>query len=172
MWKTRSFFEKYGRSEVRTLCKPETKGGFVLTWSHMLHLLSLDDDDRLEFQEDCLNAEWPCKELHRRIKEHRTPQGQGGRRFRKPKSVEAALRQLIVECRTWDRRYREVWFHLDEPAIRLETGKYKSEEVGVLAAEAVDVLQTLQTVIEDCLPRLKDFSGKRKKAGRRAKKRG
>ena len=68
LWGTRSFFKKYDRPEVRLLCKPETPGSFVLSWGHMLHLISLDDEDRHEFQEDCLNAEWSCKELHRRIK--------------------------------------------------------------------------------------------------------
>ena len=170
LWKTRSFFKKYDRSDVRVLSKPETAAGFALSWSHMLHLLSLDDDDdRLGFQEDCVNAEWSCKELHRRIKEHREPQGQGGRRFRKPKDVETALRQLIHESQTWDRRYREVWFHMDKPAIRLESGKYKSREVAKLAAEAVDVLETIQFEIEDCLPRLKALTRKRKKTARRGR---
>ncbi|MBT6155339.1 MAG: hypothetical protein HOH82_11805 [Planctomycetaceae bacterium] len=172
LWKSRLFWNEYERSEVRSLCKAEAAGGFVLTWSHMQSLLSLDDEDRPRFQEDCLNAEWPCKELHRRIKESREPQGQGGRRFQKPKDVETALRQLINESRTWDRRYHEVWFELDEPAIRLETGKGKSEDVAELATEAVKVLKTLQSDIEDCLPRLKALTGKRKKVGRRAKKRG
>ena len=74
----------------------------------------------------------------------RVPQGRGGRRFQKPKDVGTALRQLIHESRTWDRRYHEIWFHPDEPAIRLESGKYKSQEVGELAAEAVDVLLIIE----------------------------
>ena len=172
LWKSRLFWNEYDRSEVRSLCKAETAGNSPLTWSHMLHLLSLDDDDRLAFQEDCVNGEWSCKELHRRIKESRVPQGQGGRRFRKPKSVEDALRQLIFECRTWDRRYQEVWFHMDTPAIRLETGKNKSEEVSELAAEAVEILETIQFDIKDCLPRLKALKTTPKKTKRRARKRG
>jgi hypothetical protein len=172
LWATRSFYMKYDRPDVHALCKPESPGGFVLSWGHMIHLISLDDEDRTRFQEDCLNAEWSCKELHRRIKESRIPQGQGGRHFRKPKSVEDALRQLVFESKTWDRRYHEVWFELDEPAIQKETRKDKSEEVAELAAEAVKVLKTLQSDIEDCLPRLKALARKRKKAGRRAKKRG
>ena len=172
LWGTRSFCEKYQRDEVCALCKPEIPGGFVLTWGHAILLISLDDEDRLEFQEDCLNAEWSSKELRRRIKEFREPQGQGGRRFRKPKSVEDAVRQLISESKTWDRRYREVWFHMDKPAIRLETGKYKSKEVSDLAAEAVEILETIQFDIKNCLPRLKALTGKRKKTTRRAKKRG
>jgi len=138
----------------------------------MLHLLSLDDDDRLGFQEDCVNAEWPCKELHRRIKDHREPQGQGGRRFSKPKDVEDALRQLVFECTTWDRRFHEVWFHMDEPAIRLEAGKHKSQEVANLTAEAIEMLETLQSDIKEGLPRLKALKVTRKKTKRRAKKRG
>ena len=172
LWKSRLFWNEYDRSEVRSLCKAETAGNSPLTWSHMLHLLSLDDDDRLAFQEDCVNGEWSCKELHRRIKEHREPQGQGGRRFRKPNDVETALRQLIHESRTWDRRYSEVWFHVDKPAIRLETGKYKSEEVSVLAAEAVEVLKTLQSDIKEGLLRLKALKTTPKKTKRRARKRG
>ena len=58
LWSTRSFFKKYARPDVHALCKPETPGGFVLSWGHMLHLISLDDADRLGFEEDCLNAEW------------------------------------------------------------------------------------------------------------------
>ncbi len=136
----------------------------------MQSLLSLDDEDRPGFQEDCLNAEWPCKELHRRIKESREPQGQGGRRFQKPKDVETALRQLIHESRTWDRRYNEVWFHMDEPAIRLEAGKYKSDDVAELAAEAVEVLKTLQSDIKEGLLRLKALKTTPKKTKRRTRK--
>ncbi len=172
LWKARLFWNKYERSEVQTLCKTETGDGSPLTWSHMLHLLSLDDDDRLAFQEDCITEGWSCKELHRRIKESREPQGQGGRRFQKPKDVETALRQLIHESRTWDRRYNEVWFHMDEPAIRVQSGKYKSEEVSVLAAEAVEVLKTLQSDIKEGLLRLKALKTTPKKTKRRARKRG
>ena len=173
LWGTRSFFKKYDRPDVRALCKPETSGGFVLSWGHMLHLISLDDADRLGFQEDCLNAEWSCKELHRRIKEYREPLGHGGRHFKKPKSVEDALRQLIIESRTWDRRYHEVWFHMDEPAIRVETGMVKSEELAELAADAIYILETIQFDIKQCLPQLKQFAAwHEKKKGRRAKKRG
>jgi hypothetical protein len=171
LWATRSFYMKYDRPEVRVLCKPQNPGGFVLSWGHMIHLISLDDEVRTRFQEECLNAEWSCKELHRRIKESRVPQGQGGRHFRKPKSVEDALRQLVFESKTWDRRYREVWFELDEPAIRMATGKGKSEDVAELATEAVKVLKTLQSDIENCLPRLKALARKRKKPGRRVLKR-
>jgi hypothetical protein len=171
LWKARSFFKKYDRSEVRSLCKPGTTNSFVLTWSHMLHLFSLDDDDRPGFQKDCLSDEWSCKELHRRIKEHREPQGQGGRRFRKPESVEDALRQLIFECKTWDRRFHEVWFSMDEPAIRLEAGKYKSQEVANLAAEAIEMLETLQSDIKEGLPRLKALKVAWKKTKRRRQSR-
>ena len=136
-------------------------------------LISLDDADRLEFQEDCLNAEWSCKELHRRIKESRDPLGHGGRHFKKPKSVEDALRQLISDSETWDQRYRQVWFNLDDPAIRHETGKGKSEELAELASAAVDELKALQFDIENCLPPLKQLAAWHKtKKRRRAKKRG
>lgn len=101
----------------------------------------------------------------------RVPQGRGGRRFQKPKDVGTALRQLIHESRTWDRRYHEIWFHPDEPAIRLESGKYKSQEVGELAAEAVDVLKTLQADIKEGLLRLKALKANPKKTKHRTRKR-
>ena len=168
LWAMRSFYERYEQSEVKSLCKPETPGGFVLTWSHMVLLLSLEYDiDRLEYQEECIDGEWSSKELHRRIKEYREPKGKGGRRFRKPKSVEDALRQLIHESRTWDRRYHEVWFPLDDPAIRFVTGKNKTEKVSELAAEAVDILETIQFDLKDALLRLKDLAGASKKKGKR-----
>ena len=168
LWKARLFWNKYDRSEVRSLCKPSA-GSFVLTWSHMQSLLSLDDESRTENQDDCLNAEWSSKELHRRVKESREPQGQGGRRFRKLKDVETALRQLIHESRTWDRRYHEVWFHMEEPAIRVESGKGKFRKVAELAVEAVDVLETLQFDIKEALPRLKALTAKQRKVQRRRK---
>jgi hypothetical protein len=166
LWKARLFWNEYERSEVRSLCKP-TAGSFVLTWSHMQSLLSLDDENRTEIQEECLNAEWSSKELHRRVKESRDHPGKGGRRFQKPKDVESALRQLIHESRTWDRRFHEVWFHMDEPAIRLESGRGKSQGVTELAAEAIDVLETLQFDIKEGLSRLKALSATRKKPKRR-----
>jgi len=172
LWGTRSFFEKYDRPDVRVLRKPQTAGGFVLAWAHMINLISMDDEDRLEFQEKCLSEEWSSKELRQWIKAYREPQGHGGRRFQKPKDVEAALRQLIHESRTWDRRYHEIWFHMDEPAIRLESGKYKSEEVSVLAAAAVEELKTLQSDINEGLLRLKALNTTPKKTKRRARKRG
>jgi len=172
LWKARSFYGKYDRTDVRLLCKSKVPGDFSLTWAHMVLLISLDDDDRLEVQENCIDKEWSSKELRHRIKEYREPKGQGGRRFRRPKSVEDALRQLIFECRTWDRRYHEVWFHMDTPAIRLETGKRKSQEVAELAAEAVEVLKTLQSDIEEGLLRVKALKTTSKKTKRRARKRG
>ena len=60
---------------------------------------------------------------------------------------------------------------MDEPAIRLESGKYKSQEVSNLAAEAVDVLETLLFDIKNCLPRLKALKATPKKTKRRARKR-
>jgi hypothetical protein len=171
LWKSRSFFERYERSEVRSLCKSESTSGFVLRWSHVQSLLSLDEDDRVRMQEACLTEEWSSRELHRRTKELREQPGQGGRRFEKPNDVETALRQLIRESRTWDRRYHEIWFHPDDPAIRLEAGKYKSEEVSVLAAEAVEVLKTLQSDIKEGLLRLKALKTTPKRTKRRARNR-
>ena len=170
-WKSRLFWNKYDRADVPVLSKPKTAGGFALSWSHLILLISLDDDDRLAFQKKCLGEEWSSKELRQRIKESREPQGQGGRRFRKPKDVETALRQLIHESRTWDRRFHEVWFQMDAPAIRMESRKGKSQEVGELAAEAVDVLETIQFDIKEALPRLKVLKSKPKQTGRRARKR-
>ena len=173
LWGTRSFFEKYDRPDVRVLRKPQTAGGFVLAWAHMINLISMDDEDRLEFQEKCLSEEWSSKELRQWIKAYREPQGHGGRRFQKPKDVETALRQLIHESRTWDRRYHEVWFELDEPAIRLEAGKGKSEDVAELAGRAIEILKTIQFDIENCLLPLKQLAAWHKtKKRRRAKKRG
>jgi len=110
--------------------------------------------------------------LHRRIKEFREPQGKGGRRFRKPKDVVTALRQLIHESQMWDRRYREVWFQMDDPAIRLEPGKGKFRGVAELAGEAVDVLETLQSDIKEGLLRLNALKSTPKKMKQRARKRG
>jgi len=169
LWKSRLFWNEYDRADVRALSKSETAGGFALSWSHLVLLISLDDDDRLAFQKKCLSEEWSSKELRQRAKESREPQGQGGRRFQKPKDVETALRQLIHESRTWDRRYHEVWFHMDTPAIRMESRKGKSREVAELAAEAFDVLETLQFDIKEALPRLKALTAKQKKVQRRRK---
>jgi len=55
LWNARLFWNKYERSEVRSLCK-SSAGSFVLTWSHMQSLLSLDDENRTEIQDDCWNA--------------------------------------------------------------------------------------------------------------------
>jgi hypothetical protein len=55
LWKSRLFWNKYDRPEVRLLCKPEVPGGFVLTWAHIVLLISMDDEDRLEFQEKCIH---------------------------------------------------------------------------------------------------------------------
>ena len=116
---------------------------------------------------------WPSRQLHRRIKEFCEPKGKGGRQFWKPKSVEDALRQLIHESRTWDRRYRQVWFSVDDPAIRLVTGKDKTEDVSERAAEAIEILKTIQFDLKDALLCLKDLAGARKKKGQRhARKRG
>ena len=52
--------------------------------------------------------------------------------------------QLIYESKTWDRRYREIWFHPNRPAIRLEAGKGKSEELAELLRKAVHVLEEMQ----------------------------
>ena len=61
---------------------------------------------------------------------------------------------------------------MDEPAIRVETGVGKSEELAELASAAVDVLKSIQFDIENCLPRLKQLAAwHKKKVGRRAKKR-
>ena len=54
LWSMRSFYEQYDKSEVISLCEPKSSNGYTLTWSHMIILLSLNDDDRLGFQEDCL----------------------------------------------------------------------------------------------------------------------
>ncbi len=147
LWKTRVFRKVYTRSEVRSLCKPQGKSSFVITWSHMLALLSLDDKNRSRLQKECVKAEWSSRELHRRVTEFRKPQGKGGRRFRRPKDTETVLRQLFHESRTWDRRYNEAWFHADSPTI--------PQKVTKLAKEAVEVLEKIQSETEKCLELLK-----------------
>ena len=42
-----------------------------------------------------------------------------------------------------------------EPAIRVETGKGKSEELAKLAADAIETLETIQFDIKECLSQLK-----------------
>lgn len=162
LWKARVFVQRYSRAEVRDLLKPK-ESGYFLRWSHIVHLLSLDDGDVPDFQEQCLENEWSVKELHNRIKEHRKPQGKGGRRFKRPKDVETALRQLTEETRKWLRQHDKVWFHADEPAIPSEPEKFQSQEVGTLVAQAADVLEMLQFKLKDALLRVKRLKGPKPK---------
>ena len=167
LWHARRFFGMYDRSEVRGLAQPIEDSSFVLTWSHMIHLLSLDDADRSSFEEDCIDGEWSCKELLKRIQEFRGQQGSGGRRYQRPRNLAGGLRQLIAECQGWQRRFREVWFHPDNPAINWDDKAARSAEVSELCREAVDVLEKMLHGIKQRLTELREYSKKSKRKTRR-----
>ena len=87
LWQYRDFYRIYDRNEVKWLCNTNNTDGFRLTWTHIKHLLSLDGAERIGFQADCINAEWPTKELHRAIKDDQGHKSAGGRSFVRPKTL-------------------------------------------------------------------------------------
>lgn len=169
LWHARRFFEAYERAEVTALAQPIEGSSFVLTWSHMIHLLSLDDADRSAFEEDCIEGEWSCKELLKRIQEYRGQQGSGGRRYQRPRNLVGGLRQLIAESQDWQRRFQEVWFHPDKPAINWDDKAARSAEVSELCREAVDVLEKMQHGIKMRLTEIREYSKKPRTKSRRKK---
>lgn len=169
LWKARNFFEKYTRDEAKALNRPDPDSGYVLTWSHMVHLLSLDDFDRLWFEEDCLNAEWSTRELRQAIADDRGRKGKGGRRFQNPSNTEAALRQLIRESQMWHRRYQEVWFGVEDPAIEFEGRKRLTADIRKVVDEAVESLKILRHDIDQSLKILNTVLKVKKKPSRKKK---
>ena len=166
LWNARYFYQEFQsrdipRSEVKKLSKPDAKTGYRLTWAHMQSLLSIDNEKkRLNFQQRCTKGEWSSRKLRSEIKQSRGRQGQGGRKFKKPRTVKDALLQLISESKGWNQRYHEVWFPADKPAIPVGRPYPKSQVVSGLADEAIKILEALQEDIEDCLPKLRTLRTK------------
>lgn len=158
----RKFYKTYRRDEIVRLNKQAKKGRFALTWSHVIFLITLDDPDRGRFQARCIKAGWSSDELHRRIKEHRGVKGRGGVRFRRPKTEQDNLRQLIEESEMWRRRFQEVWFPDDRIGICLDLKKAKSKKSRELQEQAVAILGKMQAIIEECLASQKRQAGKSK----------
>jgi len=172
LWEYRDFFAKYDRGEVKWLCNTDNTDDFRLTWTHVKHLLSLDDAERIGFQADCINAEWSSKELHRAIKEFRGRKSAGGKPFVRPKTLDAGLRQIIDESNTWIRRHRQVWFDPDAPVIEIDSEVESPEQIPELLDETVDSWETMEPLIKEYLPRLKQMRAwfKRQAAGKAKRK--
>jgi hypothetical protein len=171
LWLYRDFFAKYDRSEVRWLNNTNNTGGFRITWTHVRYLLSLDDADRIGFQADCINAEWSSKELHRAIKEYRGHKSAGGKPFDRPKTLDAGLRQIIYESKTWIRRHKQVWFHSEDPVISTDSQQESPEHLPELCEEAIESWENMERLIKDYLPRLKQLRAWfEKEADRKTKK--
>ncbi|MCH7725986.1 MAG: hypothetical protein IH991_05825 [Planctomycetes bacterium] len=157
LWEYRDFSTTYDRGEVRQLCKEASTGGFRLTWTHVKHLLSLDDSERIGFQHDCINAEWSSKELHRAIKEYRGRKSAGGKPFDRPKTLDAGLRQIIYESNTWIRRHRQVWFDADRPVIDQTNEQENPEQIPELLGEAIECWEEMEWLTKKYLPRLRQM---------------
>jgi hypothetical protein len=171
LWQYRDFFAKYDRSEVKWLCNTDNTDGFRLTWTHVRHLLSVDDAERIGFQSDCINAEWSSKELHRAIKEYRGHKSAGGKPFDRPKTLDAGLRQIITESNTWIRRHRQVWFDTDRPVISENNEQENPELIPDLLHEAIENWEEMARLVEEYLPRLQQMENWLRKATNRKAKR-
>jgi len=174
LWTARTFSRVYSRREVRKLSKPSPTG-FKMTWGHVVHLVTFKDDveNRLWFEKHCQENEWSTRELRRQIKDFREPKGKGGRKFEHPENVETALRQLIDESQKWDKRFQEVWFRDDEPAIPSHAKEYRTQKARNLVADAVETLKTLESDIAEALKSLEQLNRKlasKKKASRKRKR--
>jgi len=162
LWAKRNFYNTYRRDEVEQLSKQAKEGGFELTWSHVVFLLTLDEPDCEDFQRRCIEAGWSSDELHRRIKEYRGVKGRGGVRFRRPDKEEDNLRQLIAESEMWQRRFRDVWFPADGTGICLDVKKAKPKELRKLREKAATILGEMQSDIKKCLANQKRQASKSK----------
>ena len=169
LWNARRFIAAYDRNEIKALCQPREGSQFRLTRSHMTQLLSLDDSARSRFQRKCIKGEWSTRELIHRIKDYRGRKGKGGRQYQRPATLEDGLRQLTAESEDWRRRFDQVWFPPDHPAIDWDDAAASTVEVAERCRKAVEVLESIQLRIKQRLPELRSHTRPKKKPRRRRK---
>ncbi|MEQ8789937.1 MAG: DUF1016 N-terminal domain-containing protein [Pirellulaceae bacterium] len=177
LWAYRDFFNEYRRrrDRVEWLANPDNTNGFRVTWTHVKHLLSLDDKERENFLRRCIKNKWTVKDLRRIIKEHRGRKGKGGVPFKQPETLDAGLRELIDETEEWVRRHRQVWFAPGDPLFSEDTPQETPKAVPKLLEEAVATWEQMDGLIKKSLPQLRRLRTQLKKiqdrqaAGKKAK---
>ena len=170
LWNARKIVRRYDIARVKQLNQPVQGSKYRLTLSHITHLLSIIEPAvRSEFEDDCVREKWSTRELASRIQRYQGQKGHGGRKYQKPAALEDGLRQLIKVSTGWKRRFQQVWFHPDQPAIDLGSKRASTGEVAELCREAVEVLESIQAGIKRRLPELRSHTGVKKKTGRKRK---
>jgi hypothetical protein len=180
LWKCRDFYWVYDRDEVKSLRNRNSTEDFQITWTHIVRLLAVEDAaKRRQFQDECFGRCWTTDELQRAVNDFQGRRSFGGRSFARPKTLDAGLRQIIDESQTWIRRHQQVWFAPDDPVIS-ESGEVESPvQIPELFDEAVASWETMEFLVKEHLPRLKQMRAwfkkqaspkKKRKTARRAKK--
>lgn len=168
LWDVRAFYGTFSRSEVRTYAKLALARDFELTWSHLTHIKSIDDEKlRTNILMRCIKKKWSSNELRRQIKAALGRRSQGGRKFERPATLDAALLQMIEECDVWQGRWKEVWFNPDLPLSTLEPGSKSKERLSHSLVSAIAKLEQISDAITRELPglqRLKKTWGKEAKS--------
>jgi hypothetical protein len=148
MRKARQFARTYSGTELEDLLRRRNGAGASLGWSHIRVLVSVEDRERrAELEREAVAQAWSVRELGDAVPRLPGHKGSvGGRSFRKAKSPEDGLLQLVERC--------EAWLRFQEKAVQ-------AEKVGLLAmlaeapeADPGDLLLTRLGAAERALERV------------------
>jgi len=165
--KARVFAKVYTEAQLDELCKlrlPDEglRAGMPLAWRFVRELLVLAPGEvRETLQRRAAERGWSFDELKAAIPQkvrRAQTRREGGRTFRRPKTVTEALRQIVRHGDVWLRRHRKAWETFDWLASK--PGAAGRGGLGARIAEARQTLDQLRAAARRLDARLKTLECK------------
>jgi hypothetical protein len=162
--KARVFARVYKSEELDVLCRLRTPQGLPLSWRLVRQLLTVPPGkDREALQRKAAELGWSLEELTDAIPQKVRRQQrsrEGGRAFRRPRTVVAGLRQVVRHGEEWLRRYRKSWS--EDAWLEGRPGAAGPGGLKARLAEARETLRKLQEAagaLDDKLKRIEAKQG-------------
>jgi hypothetical protein len=159
--KARVFARLYDEPALEDLLRLRTPVGMPLSWSHIRHLLTVENAARrAELARQAAEAGWKIRELKDAAEALRGgPRSRGGRRRRKPLTPAANLLRLIQLGES----LRRFWEDIEGEALRAwvvgPSDHDASAEIGSLAQRAVAKLGEVEAMARRAGKRLQQAAG-------------
>jgi hypothetical protein len=111
---------------------------------------------RQQLVKECIAGKWSLRRLRRTVQEVRGKKSAGGVSLTRPESAEEALHQIIEKSQDWSKRYREVWFQVDDAVFSRALTKKSARELGEQLREAKEAVDELRRSATDAVKYLEE----------------
>jgi len=156
--KARVFAARYTSGQLDELCQLRTPEGMPLPWRHVRQLLMMPPGEgRDKIQRKAAEKGWSLEELvaaiPKKVRNNQTRR-EGGRAFRRPKSLADALRQIVRHGDEWLRRSSSKAWAADD-WLGGKVGAAGPGGLGARLAEAREALRKVRKSVAELEGKLK-----------------